>query len=469
MTLLLIELLELREAFELMLLYSLNSFVVFGLLVFEEIKYFRGLNMNLLLLGGCFMRFVIPSITKAIGAIGDEEYAFLLPENVVNDYMFPAAVWMNIYYSLFFWCFVRFESKHTIEEAIRPFFQRMNVAWVSIPLFVVGIVYNIVTSFVPAGIIPGFVETIFGRMSTLAILIQLFNALFRPTRFNKVIFTMFIVASVWESMFFGFYKEAIMMNFVFYLLYYFLECEYNHKKIVTPKLVISGIALLLFVDLIIYPFMTTKRIVAGWDDTMGLPANNYSNIDILVDVIVGKSLSERGENTASGRLDALIPNAFFYKECCTKGLRTTMLAKSNIELLVPRFLNKNKHGNESGHMVYAYAMTGSFANYDMALSNNFTGQFSSAYLLGGWMFVFILAVANGFFLMFYYNFLLKHINNILAIVFLIPLVLSAILAFEEISDGGVLRMGYNTAQMLLVLIITTVFPRFLRIKYIAKK
>ena len=85
------------------------------------------------------------------------------------------------------------------------------------------------------------------------------------------------------------------------------------------------------------------------------------------------------------------------------------------------------------------------------------------------MFVFILAVANGVFLMFYYNFLLKHINNILAIVFLIPLVLSAILAFEEISDGGVLRMGYNTAQMLLVLIITTVFPRFLRIKYIAKK
>ena len=124
LTLLLIYLLELREVYLLMFLYSFSSLVVFGLLALEELKNFRGLNMNLLVLAGCFMRFVLPSITKAWGAMNGEEYAFLQPENVINDYMFPTVVWMNIYYSLFYWCFVRFESKYTIEDGIKPFFFR---------------------------------------------------------------------------------------------------------------------------------------------------------------------------------------------------------------------------------------------------------------------------------------------------------------------------------------------------------
>ena len=465
LTLLLIYQLGLREVYLLMFLYSFSSLVVFGLLALEELKNFRGLNMNLLVLMGCFMRFVLPSITKAWGAMNGEEYAFLRPENVINDYMFPTVVWMNIYYSLFYWCFVRFESKYTIEDGIKPLFNRFNLSLVSVPLFIVGIAYNIVSSFVPAGIIPDFINTIFGQLATMAILIQMFNALFHPSKFNKLLFGFFIVVSIWQTTVYGFYKGAIMMNFVYYLLYYFLKCKYNHQRVITPKLIIAGILLFLTIDLIIYPFMTTKRVVAGWDISTGMASNSYSNVDILLDVLQGRSLSEKGDNTAAGRLDAVEANSFFYKECQVKGLRTMKLAKSNAELLVPRFINPNKHDSEAGLMVYAYATTGSFDNYDTALSNNYIGQFASAYLMGGVFLSILLALANGWFIMFYYNYLLKHINNIIAIILLVPLLLSAIYAFEEIHDGGVLRTGYNIVMMLVLAIVTKCFPRFLRIKY----
>lgn len=463
--LLVITIFDLNESYFLMLLYSLSSLFFFGLLLYKEIKYFKGLNMKLLLLVGCFMRFILPSVTKAWGAMNGEVYSFLRPENEINDYMFPTVVWMNIYYSIFYWCFVRYESDSTIEDAIRPFFRLKYVTLIPIPIFILGIAYNILASFIPAGLIPSIFNTIFGQLATLGILVQLFNALYNPTRLNKRLFYIFVLVSLWETITFGFYKGAIMMNFVFYVLYYFLDCKYYNKRLVTPGLILAGVVLFLAIDLVIYPFMTTKRIAADWDPSTGIASNNYSNVDILMEVLNGKSLTERGENTAAGRLDAIDANAFFYKECKVRGLRTSKVAKNNIELLVPRFINPDKHNSEAGLMVNAYATTGSFDNYDMVRSNNYIGQFASAYLIGGGFLAILLAFLNGWFLMFYYNYLLKHLNNIVAIILMIPLILSALLAFEEIHDGGLLRMGYDSVMMLGLWILTTFLPGFLTFKF----
>ncbi len=463
-TLALIELFDLKESYVFMLIYALNSLLVFGLLALEEINHFEGLNMRLLVLIGCFMRFVLPSITKAWGAMSGEVYAFLRPENDINDYMFPTVVWMNIYYSIFYLCFVRFSSSNSIEEKIKPFFKSKYITLLALFIFSIGIIYNVLVSFIPAALIPGFINTFAGNLATLGILIQLFQALFNPSRFNKRVFYIIIIISLFQTIAFGFYKGAIMINFVYYLLYYFLDCKYHKKKLITPKLIIASILLFITIDAVIYPFMTTKRIVAGWDAGTGLASNSYSNIEILADVLKGNSLSERGENTTASRLDAIEPNAFFYKECCKRGLRTSIVAKNNIELLVPRFINKNKHDSEAGLMVYAYATTGSFENVDLALSNNYIGQFASAYLIGGPILAVLLAFINGWFLMFYYNFLLKHMNNIIAIILFIPLILSALLAFEEIHDGGLLRMGYNIIMMFGLWLMTLFFPNFLTIK-----
>lgn len=465
LTLGLINIFELREIYELMLMYALNSAMVFGLLIYYEIKSFKGLNLNLLVLAGCLMRFVFPALTKSWGAMNGETFSFLSPENEINDYMFPTVVWMNIYYSIFYWCFLRFGSKYTIEDAIRPFFIRFKISIITIPIFVVGIVYNIITSYVPAGFIPGIIQTFFGQLVSLAIMAQMFVAIFKPTPFNRNLFYVFVGISIWQSMFYGFYKGAIMMNIVYYLLYYFLNRKYNGQKLITPAFVFGLFSLFLIVDLIIYPFMSTKRIESGWDVTVGgVATRDYSNIQILKDVILGNSRSEVGDNTASGRLDAIVPNAFFYKECCTRGLRTTKLVKSNLELLVPRFINKDKHGSEAGLMVYAYATTGSFDNYNRATSNNYIGQFASAYLIGGSVMVVLLAFFNGWFTVFYFNFLIKRMNNVVVVLLFIPFLFSAIMAFEEIHDGGALRTGYSIVMMIGITLMMKFLPGFLTFK-----
>lgn len=463
--LVIINLLDLKEAYELMLLYSLNAATVFGLLVYEEIKLFRGLNMNLLILVGFCMRLVLPSITKAWGAINGESYAYLIPENDVTDYMFPTIVWMNIYYSIFLCCLFRFESKYTLEAVIAPFFNKFKVLALTIPLFIVGIVYNIITSYIPVGFIPGIINSFLGNMATLAVITQLFAAIYEPTKINKSFFNVCIIVGIYQAMFFGFYKSAIMMYFVFYLLYYFLRRKYENKSVFTSKFIVSILLLFITIDLVIYPFMSTKRIVSGWDVTSGgLATQQYSNLDILADVISGRLKQDENENTATGRLDAIEPNAFFYKECVKRGLRTTELVMNQMELLVPRFINPNKHNSQAGLMVYAYATTGTFKNHDTAVSNNYIGQFGSAYLIGGSIMVILLAFFNGWFIAFYYNFLLKHRNHILSLFFLLPLIMESLLGFEEVHDGGLFRAAYDTIMMIGILGLSTFFPRFLTIR-----
>lgn len=461
----LVNIFELRESYEFMLIYSINSAFVFGSLIYQEVKYFKGLNLNLPLLVGYCFRLVIPAITESWGAIHGEKYYLVIEANYVNDYMFPAVVWMNIYYMIFYWCLVRYAQNLTIEDSIRPFFNKFKIPKFTIPLFIIGTVYNILISFIPAGFIPSIVSNIFGKMALLAIIAQMFDALFNPTKFKQRLFLIFIIISVWQAIVYGFYKGAIMMNLLYYFFYYFLDCKYNNKKIVTPRFITLCCSVFLIIDLIIYPFMTTKRIVAGWDVTEGaIATNDYSNWDILMDVINGKSLSERGENTASSRLDAIPTNAFFYKECCTKGLRTNEIVISNLGLLVPRFINPNKHNSEAGLMAYAYAVHGSFKAKDISVCNIYIGQFASAYLIGGWLCALILAFINGRFTIYYYNFLVRNDRNILSILFLMPLLLSSIMAFEEIHDGGFLNIGYNTVMMIGIYLAGRFFPKifFLR-------
>lgn len=446
--LLIINLTGTRESFGFMLFFGVVIAMIYGTLLLLEVKYFTGLSLNLPLLVGYCTRIVQPTLEKSWGAMNGDQYYFLIEQNDINDYMFPTAVWINIYYMIFYWCLLRYAKNFTIEDSIRPFFTRYEIPRFTIPLFIIGITYNIVTSYIPAGFIPGIVSTVFDKLTLLAIIAQMFDALFNPTKRKRRIFEIFIILSIWQTVVFGFYKGVIMMNIMYYILYLFLDSRYHSKRLLSGKFIVVCASVFLIIDLVLYPFMETKRVVAGWDVAGAQVATvEYSNWKILQDVLDGKSVYERGQVKTSGRMDAIPPNAFFYKECCEKGLRTSELAKSNLELLVPRFINPNKHKAEAGLMTYAYAVHGSFNSKDIAVSNNYVGQFASAYLIGGWLFVILAAFINGWFTIFYYNFLIKYNKNILAILFLMPLIINALLAYEEIHDAGVLTIGYNAIMM----------------------
>ncbi len=450
-----INMLELREVFEIMFLYSLNSAIVFATLIYYEIKFFKGLNFNLLLLVAYCFRLVIPAITKSIDAINGIETYNLISVNVTTDYIFPTVVWMNIYYMIFYWCVLKFSKNFFIESSLKSLFSRFNAVYFAIPLFILGIAYNIIVSFVPAGVIPGIINTIFSNFVRLSLLMMLFDALFSQSHIKTKVFVVMIIIAMIQSAFWGFYKGAIMSNFVFYMLYYVLNRAYKKKRIVTPYLVFLGVSFFAIVYLIVYPFMQTKRVVSGWGPETGYVAiHDYSNLEILNDVFSGKA---KFENTESGnRLDAIDANTFFYKDCCRYGWRSTELLVSNLELLVPRVLNPNKHNAEAGLMVSGYVFNGSFDYKDTAITNNYVGQFASAYLIGGPLCVIILAFFNGWFWTFYYNFLVKHNYNIIALILLMPFLFNALQGFEEIHDGGALNAGLNAAMMVLITLCTKV-------------
>ena len=443
----LINLFDLREQFVLMFAYSIFIAIIFGGLLFLEVKFFRGLNINMLLLVGYCLRLVIPSIEKSLNAINGIGSYNLAIENVTTDYMFPTVVWMSIYYMIFYACVLRFASNTYIEDSIKVFFVRFNITFWAIPIFIIGVAYNILLSFVPAGLVPSYVTMLLGNFARLAIAAQLFNTLFNYSKTNYAVFVTFILVAILQCMFFGFYKGDIMVNFLFYLGYYFLRRKYQGKAVITPKFIILCTFLFAFVFLFVYPFMQTKRVVSGWGPDSGYVAiYKYSNIEIIKDVIHGNIKYENDES--GSRFDAVDANAFFYKECCQKGLRTSILAKSNIELLVPRFLKPNKHNAESGLMVTAYVLEGGFEQKELALSQNYVGQFASAYLIGGPLFVILLAFLNGWFISKYYRFLVKHSRNIIALIFMISFWLEAFYAFEEVTDAGALRTGLYLVTMI---------------------
>lgn len=460
--LLLIWSLDLKEEYILMLLYSINSAVVFAILFREEIVHYKGLSPNLLLLVGYILRLVYPSIEMSIGALNGEIYDFLISSNNVTDYMFPTVVWMNIYYMLFYYAFNKFAKGITLDAFIKPYVDKYHFTTIAILIFIPGVLYEIVVSFIPVYFIPSMANTVFGNLTKLALLMQVFNAaLSYSPRKHKVLVAL-VILEMTRAIFFGFYKSPIMMPFIFYMLYVFLHQKNQKKAVVTPRLIGLAALFFIFISFFIYPFMEIKRYESGFSNAIGedgIATQQYSNIEIIKDVLSGKKKEETESLSTTGRFNAIPANAFFYKEAVTKGLKTALLAVNNAELLVPRFINPNKHGSEAGQMTFSYVTTGSFKNADSAVSSLFVGQFASAYIMGGGLLAVLLALFNGFLMITYLDYLSRNIHNPFALLLIVGQLFATLEGFEEIHDGGVLRAGLTLVYMAIVFLTNPIFKR----------
>ena len=453
---------DLKEEYGLMLLYSINSAVVFMLLFREEVANYKGLSPNLLLLVGYTLRLVYPSIEMSIGALQGEKITFLFTYNDVTDHIFPTLVWMNIYYMILYYAFNKFAKGIALDGYIKPYLDRYHLSIIAVLLFIPGVAYDIVASFIPDYFIPSLVKTIFGSLSKLALLIQVFNAALNYTKRKYRLLVIMVIVESLRATFFGFYKAPIMMPFVFYMLFVFLHSKNQGKPILNPRILFLGACFFVVISFFVYPFMQIKRYESGFSNAVGetgIATRQYSNIQIAKDVLTGKRVDETENLSTSGRFNAIPANAFFYKECSTKGLKSYALLRSNAELLVPKFLNPNKHGAVAGLMAFSYAESGSFSNYETVVSSNFVGQFASAYLIGGWFVAIVLAFFNGFFLIKYYNFLVNNIRNLFALILIVGQLFATLEGFEEIHDGGILRTGLALVYMLIINLTNLIFKR----------
>jgi len=450
----------LRENYTLMLAYAMNTAIVFTFLLKVELGNYKGMNLNILVLVGYIFRMVYPALTMSIGAIGGGRYTYLYT-NDITDYMFPCVAWMNIYYMLFYFFLNKYASGKTIDNALIFYFRRYNIFILSIILFVLSEAYNIYAYYIPSGNLSLVINTILSNLLFLSLLLLAFDAASSKSRKKSDMFKVLIILAILRAIFFGFYKGAILIPFAIYCLYEFMILKQEGKKVFNKRLVILVIVFFASAQFVVYPFMSIKRNVSGFDvsygGTGGVATVEFSNLDILSDVLSGKYINDNDQGNTFDRLNSIPSNTFFYKDVCTKQRYNTDIALDNIILLIPRFLYPEKHSTRAGLMVNSYATTGSITNYKYSLSFSNIGQFSSAYFMGGAFLAVLFAILNGLFICRYFEFLLSNILNIVSLLFLTLLLMDALNAFEEISDGGLVRVGMYCFYMIAVKLTNVIF------------
>lgn len=440
-------------------LYCLISLYVFSLFLYEDIREFNHINLSFLFLVGAFTRLIIPEILDWCEINSGNKLIFIFDKNVINDYFISTVIWMNICYIIIYITIKKYENSGQVENLFKLYLNKYNFTIIATFLFFLGASYTIIASFIPVTFIPSFIVGICSKLSELAILVLVMVASISGK--SKQTLTIFVVLQIIISSWFGFYKNAILMPFCYYLLYLFLYSRYNKTRFITPKFCLLVMIFLFFADTIVYPFVSQKREESGFSIETGMATRSYSNIDIFKEVISGKI--ERSEDVnVSSRTDAIIPNAFFYGENKKNTARQWDLLIDNLEILVPRFMNPKKHASNAGRMAFSYAESGNFQNYQNAYSNNYVGLFAGAYLIGGALLALFMSWFNGFFLAKYFNYLSSYSRNLIAACFLMPLILESITCFEEVADGGIQRVIIYSIYMILV----SVTSKILRIKKI---
>ena len=438
---LMIEGLNIQQNYSLMLMYSINNMIVFSLFLYYELKNYEGINLNLLLLIAYFVRLYLPSVSMSLDAcMGITLY---YDNNRIDDFVFPTIIWMNIVYTTFYFLLSKFTSKYTIDEYIIPFFYKYNILSLSVFLYIIGNVYNIIVSNITDAelFIPSFLSQILSKFTILAILLQMLNTIYRYSTHNYYFFVVFVLFNILYSIFFGFFKSALIIPILIYCWYYFLDCKSNGKRILNIKFVVLICFTLFFTKSFVYPFMSAKRSLSGFNVGLGKSigaTREYSNIEIMSDVISGK-IKKNDKHSAFDRLNSISTNAFFYKAVVKRGRYDHKILINNMKMLIPRFLYPEKGINSAGLMAESYAKTGSFNNYKRSKSNIYVGQFAGSFLNGGYILVIIMSIINPIVISLLFKTLLKNISNIFAILFLSNLLMATVFGFEEVHDGGIQR------------------------------
>lgn len=447
-----ISLLSLERNFEMMLIYGVYSIIIFAALLLSELR-FKGLTLLMVFLVGAFMRLLLPTIQMASEAIGGEKFSYCYD---YTDYVFPCAVAMNIYYMMFILALTKFAKDKNL--AIKfdtlfniPFFNTLVVI-----IFVIGSLVRLIPDNIT------FMDSLRRLLLLLpraSLLLLTFYCAYNKKRSSHVLFKFLIIYEIFYSIFFDFYKGRVMEPIIFYLLYFYMKCRNDGKNVINAKMIVLLLSSLVFVYLFVFPFITTKRVEANWDPGTNIAFSSYSNIDIIKQVLSGKSIKYNDnfadESSAHNRQNSIPYNAIFYRAAILEGFNPIML-NAPFSLPVPRWMGgKGSLPSENpGYMATAYMNNGNFIVNDNELvySAGYIGAFASSYFWGGWIAVILMSIFNGWVIVRVLEFSLRYPKNMFAILLLLDIVLGALNCYEEVLDGGFMR-----ARGYLILLIPAAF------------
>lgn len=447
--------------FGLMMAYSIWGLYVYLSLLISELRY-RGLNILLLYLIGTITRLAYPAFEMSMDGLAGARFSFL---HDYTEYVFPTAIAMNIWHMIFIIAMTFFSKNKVLAFDITSLLKKKNILTFIVVIYIIGIVVRIFPQLI------FFSDTIRLFIGYFPQLTLLLIAVYCAYNDDKKAFTLMIVILIIEeynAIFYGFTKHAIVFNLLFIILYFFLRQRNKGKKVITPKFILVLSLVISFVILFVFPFMNAKRILSSWDPLTNKTYSNYSNIDIIQDVITGEAMkfyrqTNRGNSATEGLLNRsnFIPyNAYFYRSSDKEG-RNQILLKGTMTYLLPRILRGGKaHDVKLNYhlLTTAYINTGTWNIYSLPYSSGTpTGSFGGAYLWGGWIAVILVCILNAFVITKVLMYSISYQKNLLSIVLIMMILISFLSSFEETHDGGVARNVTYLVYAFLVYISSMIF------------
>ena len=428
----------LNEAYGLMRVYSVWTMLICVLLILSEVR-FNGLSIMLIFFVGAMTRLSYPSFDMAQRAMDGWKYYEQLD---YTSYIFPATVAMNIYYMIFILAATFFAKGKILSLDINAVLDRIKfINVLMVILYVIGVVarsFPIIFSF--SATLGSFVT----RFPQLVLLILAFYCARNEKFSSRLLFYSIVGFELVYSIVFGFHKGPIVIDLFFIFLYAYLRSKYKCKKFITPRLIVITVVVALFLNYIIFPFISIKRVESGWDPITNMTYYNYSNADILRSVFdtakekVEDSEDDDMENSVVDRLNSIKSNAYFYMGAQIRGHDQSILLSGLLGFIPPIF-RSNIKVDPQGMMTVQYMQSGTTKLSSTSLhSGDFTGLFGGAYFWGGWIGAMIMCFVNAFAFVAMFNYATKWQNNLLSLLVLFLLLFNTISCFEETSDGGVL-------------------------------
>lgn len=448
--------------FILMRLYGWILLAIYFALLWSEFR-FSGLNLYCVYVIGITFRLALPVIILSNAALNGD--SLIIDDNDVTGYVFKTSLAMNSCYMLFILLLSHFLRKTILCLNLSSYFYSKKFL-----KYIFGI-YAFVFLIRIFPYLLSFSDTIRFLCLSLSYVVLLFLAFYcayNPK--DKKVLLLFFLIDIIEILYhtlFGFFKGPIAISACFLLLYYFFKCKFQGKPILSFKFTIYLSVFLSFLLLFIYPFISIKRIVAQVDPSTGVPTQSYSNLDIirtiasynLEDVEEGNALNELME-----RESAILPNAQFYMFTKQSGTHQEIII-NNFRMMIPAIINPNKKRMDSGRMVVSYAQSRTFDSYDIQ-SSGYCGVFGGSFFWGGILGVILTVVINAFVISRLLKYGIKNIDNPLAVMLIVMVLMNAVNAFEEVHDGGIIQNVNYLLMLLLVYLITQIFRSFKRLKLV---
>lgn len=420
------------------LIYAFWQFVVYGMLLYSELKS-PGLSLLSLFFMGALMTVALPSYSYAVGLLAEKRF-YCLDVYEITDFVFRASVAINFYYSLFILLLTRFSNDQLFIVDITQVAKRYNLFYLALALYLIAFAFR----FIPfLGMISSSLVQFASSLPLLVVFLLAVYCGLSPVRDKYFwLFLFVLIIEIAYNFISGMYKGNIFINAAMFVLYYYLHTRTMGQKLINITTVLLCTLALIFIVYIVYPFIVIKRSESGFqlnsDET---EMKEVDNMDIMVRVLtldydfesIGGGDDDAG-SAFTGRMSAVYANAFFYQDAYENGFHHDII-KMSLQLLVPRILMPDKPEGSDGNMTYSYMMGREFN--PLATSSNYTGLFAGAYFWGGWIGALVMCVINAWVLALLLRTCFSDLNNLFAWIIITMILIPMMRCFEESSDGGV--------------------------------